>query len=82
MNDGSVAIDTNAPGANPTFINGIAVNASGAMFGKTGALATDVFMEGIRVSILGQIVYGTTAAVAFSNGNGYVATNDKIAFTT
>lgn len=81
MNDGSLAIDTNAPAATPTFINGFAVNASGAMHGKTGTLGTDIFMEGVRISVLGQVVYGTTVAVAFNNGNGYVNTNDKIAFT-
>lgn len=81
MNDGSVAVDTNAPAATPTFINGIAVNGSGALHGKTGSLGTDVFLEGVRVSILGQVVYGTTVAVAFNNGNGTVAAADKIAFT-
>lgn len=82
MNDGSVAVDTNAPAASPTMINGIAVNASGALHGKTATLGTDVFVEGIRVSILGQVCYGTTVPVAFQNGNGIVAANDKIAFTT
>lgn len=82
LNDGSVAVDTNAPAANPTFVNGIAVNASGALHGKTATLGTDVFLEGIRVSVLGQVCYGTTVPVSFQNGNGVVAANDKIAFTT
>lgn len=82
LNDGSLAIDTNAPAANPTFVNGIAVNASGAIHGKTATLGTDVFLEGVRVSILGQVCYGTTVAIGFQNGNGIVASNDKIAFTT
>ena len=82
MNDGSLAIDTNAPAASPTFINGVAVNASGAIHGKTATLVSDVYMEGVRISALGQVCYGTTVAVTFCNGNGYVATNDKLAFTT
>lgn len=82
MNDGSVAIDTNAPAASPTFVNGVAINGTGAMHGKTGSLGTDVFNEGLRVSVLGQLVYGTTVAIAFCNGNGYVAASDKTAFTT
>lgn len=82
MNDGSLAIDLNAPAGGATIINGIAQNASGAIHGKTAAVGSDVFVAGVRVSAAGAVVYGTTVPVQFTSGNGTVAANDKVAFTT
>jgi len=77
MTGGNLAIDTNAPTGNG-FDGGILQSAAGAFYGKTGQLATDVFVNGIRVSILGQIVYESLDAVSFTSGNP-VTTNGNFA---
>lgn len=68
MNDGSLAVDTNAPSGG-NFINGLAVSAAGAVFGTTTASGTDVWNSGVRMSATGQLVYELAAAVDASNGN-------------
>lgn len=70
----NLALDTNAPGVPISFTKGIAQNASGAAFAIIATqLATDTFVEGIRVSALGQIVIESADAVTFANGNPITA---------
>jgi hypothetical protein len=70
----NLALDTNAPGVPASFTKGIAQNASGAAFAKVAAqLATDTFVEGIRVSALGQIVIESADAAGFASGNPITA---------
>jgi hypothetical protein len=72
MNNGNLAIDTNAPtGSN--FCKGFILSPSGAVYGKTGQLATDSWVEGVRVSALGQIVYESADAANFASGNPITA---------
>lgn len=68
----NLAIDTDAP-AGTSFNKGFRLNASGALYGKTGQLADDAWIEGIRVSALGQIVYESADAVNFASGNPVTA---------
>lgn len=72
MTGGNLVIDTNAPAGN-AFVEGILQSAAGAFYGKVGQLATDIFVQGIRVSALGQIVYESADATSFANGNGVTA---------
>jgi len=72
LRDGNLALDTSAP-TGSTFFKGILRTPAGAFYAKTGQLATDVFVEGIRVSALGQIVYEQANAVNFSSGNPVTA---------
>lgn len=70
MNDGSLALDINPAPVPISFCKGIAQNASGACFASGNAPATtDVFVEGIDVSILGQIMTGPANPTSFTNGN-------------
>jgi hypothetical protein len=64
----NLAIDTDAP-AGTSFVKGFRLNASGALYGKTAQLATDAWIEGIRVSALGQIVYESADPDHFASGN-------------
>jgi hypothetical protein len=71
---GNLSLDTNAPGTPVSFTKGIAQNASGAFFAIVSTqLATDVFVEGIRVSALGQIVIESADAAGFTSGNPITA---------
>ena|SRR5437763_9104850 len=72
MTGGNLAIDTNAP-AGSGFDGGILQSAAGAFYGTTVQSATDVFIQGIRVSALGQIVYESADAASFTSGNGVTA---------
>lgn len=73
---GNLALDTNAP-TPISFTKGIAQNASGAFFAIVGThLATDTFVEGIRVSALGQIVVESADAAGFASGNPITATGN------
>lgn len=58
--DANLAIDTDAP-AGDTFVKGFRLNATGAIYGTTVQAADDQWVEGIRVSALGQIVYEAAA---------------------
>lgn len=73
MNNGNLALDTTVVPAPVSFTKGIAQNATGAAFAVVGQLATDVFVEGIRVSVLGQIVIESADAATFANGNPVTA---------
>lgn len=66
---GLVAFDTSAP-AGTSFSDGFAINASGAFYAKTAQLATDIYVGGLRTSILGQIVIESADAATFNSGNG------------
>jgi hypothetical protein len=75
MANGNLALDTTASAPSPTsFTKGIAQNASGAFFAIVATqLPTDTFVEGIRVSILGQIVIESADAAGFASGNPITA---------
>lgn len=68
----NLAIDTDAPAGN-TLVKGFRLNASGALYGTTVQAGTDSWVEGIRVSALGQIVYESANPVSFSSGNPVTA---------
>lgn len=68
----NLAIDTDAP-AGSTFVKGFRLNASGALYGTTAQAATDSWVEGIRVSALGQIVYESADPTSFASGNPVTA---------
>lgn len=74
MNNGSVAMDTNV---NNSFIysGGLAQNLAGALFVTLTQDASDIFVNGLRVSIIdnGALVIEGADAVNFSNGNGITA---------
>lgn len=72
-NNGNLSLDTDVP--NPvSFTKGIAQNASGAAYAIIATqLATDTFVEGIRVSALGQIVIESADAAGFASGNPITA---------
>jgi hypothetical protein len=74
MNDGSLAVDTDAPtGSN--YTKGFRQSAVGALYGTTSRNATDVYDEGIRRSTSGQIVYELAAATAYSSRNPVTSNN-------
>lgn len=68
MNNGSLAIDTNAVAGNAAD-NGFAQNASGAYYGTTTLAGTDDYQAGLRRSAAGALVYVVGAGTGFSNGN-------------
>lgn len=68
----NLAIDTDAP-AGSTFVKGFRLNATGALYGTTAQAGTDQWVEGIRVSASGQIVYESADAVIFASGNPVTA---------
>ena len=68
----NLAIDTDAP-AGTIFVKGFRLNASGALYGTTVQAAGDSWVEGIRISALGQIVYESADAVTFTSGNPVTA---------
>lgn len=72
MNDGSLAVDTDAP-ADDYWINGVRLSAAGAVYGTTSTAGSDVWVSGIRVSSSGQLVYEAAAVTAFQNGNPQTA---------
>jgi hypothetical protein len=74
MANGNLALDTNAPGTPASFTKGIAQNSTGAAFAIVATqLPTDTFVEGIRVSALGQIVIESADAAGFASGNPITA---------
>lgn len=74
-NDGSVCIDTNAPGVIAAD-GGIALSPVGAIYGKTVQDPSDVWVSGIRLSTLGQLLYEQADPVSFNNGNPVTATGN------
>ena len=75
MTGGRLAIDTAAP-AGSNYRAGIRQNASGVFYGATSLNSSgpDVYIGGLRVSGLGQLVYANAASTAFQNGNPVTAT--------
>jgi hypothetical protein len=73
MTNGDLAIDTDAP-AGDTYVKGLRLNSSGAVYGTTSTNASDAWLEGIRISASGQLVYEVAAAVGYTSGNPYTAT--------
>jgi hypothetical protein len=70
----NLAFDTTAVPVPVSFTKGIAQNASGAFFAIIATqLPTDTFVEGIRVSALGQIVIESADAAGFASGNPITA---------
>lgn len=72
MNNGDLAIDTDAPSGS-NFKGGIRLNSTGAVYGTTSTAGTDVYVEGLRVSSSGQLVYESAAATSYFNGNPYTS---------
>lgn len=68
MADGSIAVDTDAP-VGSLYFQGIRQSAAGAFYGTTVTDPSDVYISGLRVSVLGQLVYEVAAPAAFNNGN-------------
>lgn len=68
MNNGSLAIDTNAV-AGTSINNGFASNASGALYGTTTPSASDVYEAGVRRTTAGAVVYVVGAGTGVSCGN-------------
>lgn len=64
----NLAIDTDAP-AGTTFVKGVRLNSTGAVYGTTVLSASDSWVEGIRVSVLGQVVYESADPITFSSRN-------------
>jgi hypothetical protein len=79
MNDGSLAVDTDAPSGG-AFYKGFHMSDSGAVFGTTTRAGTDDFHEGIRRTTDGQLVYESAAAVEYSSRNP-VTSNNAFAIT-
>lgn len=76
MNDGTLAVDTNAPSSG-IYYKGYQMNASGAVHGTTTQSATDVYHEGVRRTTIGQLVYEFAAVGlnSFSSRNPVTANN-------
>lgn len=73
MNNGDVAIDTDAPAARTGYRAGIRQSVAGAFYGTTTLAATDIYIDGIRVSNLGQLVYEVADPTFYNNGNPFTA---------
>ena len=69
MNNGSVAIDTNAV-AGTAFDGGVRQSAAGAFYGTLTPAGTDGVIAGVPVSASGQLVFEVAVATQFSSGNG------------
>jgi len=67
MNNGSLAIDTNAVAGIQTT-NGFAQSPAGAFYGTTAVTATDDYQAGFRRTATGAVVYTLGAATRQANG--------------
>jgi len=67
-----LSIDTNAP-AGTTYEKGFRISAAGALYGTTVQSASDSWVEGVRVTALGQVVYESANPTNFSSGNPITA---------
>ncbi len=74
MDDGSLAVDTDAVDGND-YYKGFRMSAAGAVYGTTSRNASDVYHEGIRRSTSGQLVYESAAATAYSSRNPVTSNN-------
>lgn len=74
MNNGSVAMDSNVANS-PSYAGGVSRNLAGALFVTTTTDPTDVYVNGLRVSVIdnGAIIIESADATSFSNGNGITA---------
>lgn len=72
MNNGNLALDTN-PVSGAVGNSGFAQNASGAIFATVTPSGSDVYIDGVRVSITGQLVIESADAASFSSGNPITA---------
>lgn len=72
MNDGSLAVDTDAP-TGDNYTKGIRQSAAGAIYGTTTTDPSDVHLEGIRLTTGGQLVYESAAATSYSSRNPITA---------
>jgi hypothetical protein len=83
LSTGRLAIDTTAPtGSN--YVAGVRRNAAGSIYGTTAldSAGPDIYLGGVRVSTLGQLVYADAASTQFSNGNPITATGAFAVNTT
>lgn len=65
---GQMPVDTNAPAAGAATIAGFKFNSTGSIHGTVTTAGTDVFLAGLRVTQLGQLVYVDAAGVNACNG--------------
>lgn len=77
MDNGDIAIDTDTP-AGSFYRNGIRQSEVGAFYGTTSANSSDVWIEGIRVSAEGAIVYEVADPTFWENGNPFTS-NGRLA---
>jgi len=77
MNNGSLAIDTAAPSGS-LYDRGMRQNSSGALFGTTTVSGSDIFIEGVRFTSGGVLVYQLATPDTFVNGNP-IKTNGALA---
>jgi hypothetical protein len=73
MNDGTLAVDAGPP-AGTIYCKGFRLNASGAVYGTGAALTTDVYHEGLRRGIGGDLGVESSDPVVFTSGNPMTAT--------
>lgn len=69
----NLLIDTNAVAANTNRDQGIAQSAAGAIYGSTTVTATDVIVNGMRVSTTGALIYVQANPTQIVNGNPFDA---------
>lgn len=74
MNDGTLAVDTDAPVGN-NYTKGIRQSTVGAIYGTVVTDPSDVYLEGVRLTVTGQLVYEAGATVNFSSRNPTTAAN-------
>lgn len=74
MNDGSLAVDTDAPSGS-VYVKGFRMSSNGALYGTTSRNADDVYAEGIRRATSGAIVYESAAATGYSSRNPVTSNN-------
>lgn len=68
MNNGSLAID-NGAASGSIYSRGFRKNSTGALFGTTTTSGSDIFIEGVRVTTAGVLVYQLATPDLFVNGN-------------
>lgn len=64
-----LAIDTDTP-AGSVWYKGFRMNpTTGAVYGTTTTADSDIYIEGIRATVDGQLVYADDIAASFNSGN-------------
>ena len=79
MNNGNVAVDTNAPVGN-IYDACIRQSAAGAFYGTVTVAGTDLYVSGFRISNIGQLVYSQAQPVVSFNGGSPQDANQALAF--